>query len=324
MERETVLIVEDDSSNSYLMKTILEPLNTNFILTESAEAAIEILGKNEIKLIIADYYLKNSDASSIIEYIKQTKAKSPIIIVSGEDVPKIELLGKGAVAFIKKPINSKEFFYIAKNLLELVRAYNGLEESDSIIHVLVSALDHRDSYTEGHSIRVLEFSDMLFDELGFNDEEDRKNLKIGCMLHDIGKIGVPDSILKSIDPLSTEERKVIETHPMVGYEICNSVTNLQGCIDIIRWHHEKVDGSGYPDGLKSKQIPDLVQIVTIADIFDALTTKRTYREENTVMDAMDIILKETEEGKLNKYFVMVFNEIVKRRIRRRGVKNDVG
>lgn len=156
---------------------------------------------------------------------------------------------------------------------------------------LAKSLEARDTYTRGHSERVCEVSMLLGEELGFSAEA-LEELRIGTILHDIGKIGVPDSILNKRSRLTDDEFAVMRKHPTIGYDICSPLNLSEGVLMIIRNHHERLDGTGYPDGLKSGELPLSLRIVCVADAFDAMSSKRPYRN---VME-IDEVMKEMSRG----------------------------
>lgn len=150
---------------------------------------------------------------------------------------------------------------------------------------LATALEARDEYTRGHSQRVCEVSLLIAERLGFGPEA-LEELRVGTVLHDIGKIGVPDAILNKRGRLTDDEFEIMKTHPVIGYEICRPLALSEGVLMIIRNHHEKLDGSGYPDGLKGGELPLSLRIVCVADAFDAMSSRRPYRgvmDRHTVM-----------------------------------------
>lgn len=313
-----ILLIDDEEMIYEIILNTFKKQDIIFDYCKTYEEGIEKIDKEKYAIVIVDYELsKGRRGTEIIKYLKEKQINIPVVIVSGTDIERSIFLEEGAIAFVTKPFFGPELYYTILNILDLLAAYQGLEEAGSIIKALSSALDSRDSYTEGHSIRVLEFGLMLYDSLGYNDDEERSILKLGALLHDIGKIGIPDSILKSKKPLSDEEYEFIKKHPVIGYEICKNIKNLKPVLPIIRSHHEKIDGSGYPDGLSNNEIPHIVHIITIVDIFDALTTGRTYREPFTIEKAMETLYEEVEQRKLSKYFVDVFEKLVKDKTRKR-------
>ncbi len=319
MERNyTVLIVDDDKQIVDILLRILNSSeNIDVLHCDNLAKAKQILENIDIHLLIIDYNLPDGDGISFISELRNEKSMMknlPVIMLSGEGSEiKIPALKKGANMFLSKPFNGQELLAIANNLLNLLDAYESLEQAQTIIMALTKAVETRDSYTEGHSRRVADYSLMLYDEVGFDNFDERNSLEVGCLLHDIGKLGTPDSILKSSKPLTPKERQEVEKHPEIGYEICKDLKNLQNAIPIIRSHHEKLDGSGYPDKLKGDDIPLIVQMTTIADIYDALTSKRAYRIENSDEKAFDIMDKMVKKGELNKYFYDMFKILIEKK-----------
>jgi len=310
-----ILIIDDDKQIIDIISQILQQVDdiTIFIANNISQAT-NILKNNEIHLLIVDYNLPDGDGISLVEKIREESIGIkylPVIMLSGEgDNIKLPALEKGVNMFLGKPFNAKELLAIVNNLLELLEAYESLEQANTIIAALTKAVETRDSYTEGHSQRVSKYSLELYDEIGFSDYLERKTLETGCLLHDIGKLGIPDSILQSTKELTPQERIEIEKHPEYGYDICKDLKNLRPALPIIRSHHEKLNGSGYPDGLKGDEIPIIVQIVAITDIYDALTSKRAYRTENSNKVAFEIMDKMVENGELNTYFYSVFKNMI--------------
>lgn len=147
-----------------------------------------------------------------------------------------------------------------------------------IMRTLSCTIDAKDRYTNGHSTRVAEYSWMIAERAGYHEKE-LKDLFLTAMLHDIGKIGIPDQILCKTSPLTEEEYAIIKTHPVIGEQILKNITEMPGIAIGARWHHERYDGKGYPDGLQGKEIPETARIIGVADAYDAMTSNRTYRRK---------------------------------------------
>lgn len=184
-----------------------------------------------------------------------------------------------------------------------------VENIEDVVISLARTIDAKDRYTEGHTERVSQYAVFLGERLGMSDKA-LENLRIGALVHDIGKIGISQNILNKPGRLTPEERYQIEAHPILGEEICKPLKALKSVSPIIRNHHEKLDGSGYPDGLQGDEIPLEVRIVTIVDIFDALTTNRSYRRAVSIYEALKIIKQEAREGKLDTYLVDQFEVVL--------------
>ncbi len=182
---------------------------------------------------------------------------------------------------------------------------------ESIVRALVRAVEAKDPYTAGHSERVMQYSLWIAEELGLGDYEKRL-LEMGCLVHDIGKIGIPDNVLTKPGKLTDEEFEMIRMHPVYGAKIVQNVDLFRECLPIIRWHHEKLDGSGYPDRLAGDDIPFLVRIATVADIFDAITSTRSYRVGMALDRALSILDEDTSKGFLDPEVVAAFKQVIAR------------
>jgi len=160
----------------------------------------------------------------------------------------------------------------------------------------------------GHSDLLVAYAEQLGESLGFG-EEDLKDLRLACWLHDIGKISVPESILLKPGPLNAEETKMIREHPVIGERMCAPIKSLRSILPVIRHHHEKMDGSGYPDGLSGEAIPLKARILQVADIYDALTTHRPYRGALPPEEALQILFSEAEKGWLDASVALQFSQV---------------
>ncbi len=184
-----------------------------------------------------------------------------------------------------------------------------VENVEDVVISLARTIDAKDKYTEGHTERVSQYATFLAERLGLKDKTIEK-IRIGALIHDIGKIGISLEILNKTEKLTEAENAQIRLHPELGYQICSPLKAMEDIGDIIRCHHEKLDGSGYPDGLKGEEISLEVRIVTVADIFDALTTHRPYRSALDPNQAIKILKVEAQEGKLDIFLVNEFAEML--------------
>lgn len=180
-----------------------------------------------------------------------------------------------------------------------------VENIEDVVITLARTIDAKDRYTEGHTERVSQYAAFLGERLGMTDKQ-IENLRIGALIHDIGKIGIDQNVLNKPGKLTPEERQQIKSHAILGEKICSPLRSLQDVTCIIRNHHERLDGSGYPDGLQGKEIPLEVRIVSIVDVFDALTTDRSYRSAMSIEAALAILREEAAEGKLDASLVREF------------------
>ena len=181
---------------------------------------------------------------------------------------------------------------VEKRTEELINTVNKLNETFRFtLRALVTALDTRDTDTQGHSLRVVKYTLKLAELTGLKDEKELKVLEYGALLHDIGKIGIPDAILRKPSQLTKEEWQIMETHPIIGYKILNKIKFLEEASQIVLHHHEKWNGSGYPDKLKGENIPVGSRIFSVADAMDAMTSMRPYRKALTFTHAINELRK---------------------------------
>ncbi|MBS1704751.1 MAG: HD domain-containing protein [Armatimonadetes bacterium] len=200
--------------------------------------------------------------------------------------------------------------WIQQQNRELEEALHALSENfEATVTALIKAVDAKDPYTRGHSERVKQYSMMLGEAVNLRDDQ-MQILEMGALIHDIGKIGVPDEILTKPGALTDEEFAIIKRHPVIGYQMIADIPLFEKCCAIVRDHHEKLNGRGYPNGIAGDEIPTLVRIVTIADIFDALTSTRSYRGSMSLDKALEILGKESDQGALDRDLVNVFSELI--------------
>jgi putative two-component system response regulator len=204
-------------------------------------------------------------------------------------------IAAGADDFLIKPLERTELLARVRSLLHLKAFTDELDRSESVLMTLGASIEGKDPYTKGHCERLADLSSRLGKSMGLGAEEITALRRAGS-LHDIGKIAVPDAILLKPGPLTPEEAAVMKTHPEVGEKICAPLRTLRHVLPIIRHHHEKMDGTGYPDGLRGERIPMAARILQIVDVYDALTTERPYRRALVRADALRTLRAEAERG----------------------------
>lgn len=302
------LVVDEDEKLVSLLASLLKVADIDSLTASCIDEATKIINSSKaLDLLVVDYNLPNGDASTIIEYAKSKMPNVPVIVLS-ENIEAVNftLLVAGANLVMPRPIKEGEFIATSKNLINLSNASENLENAENVISAFSTAIEARDIYTQGHSIRVAKLAVQLYDVLDFKNKFERSALYVGCVLHDIGKIGVPDHILKSENKLTDSDLSLIKTHPEIGYNICKKIQGLAPALDVILYHHERLDGSGYPERLDGENIPKLAQIAAIPDVYDALTTARSYRVASSSKKAIEILTKEADEGKINKDVFFTF------------------
>jgi putative two-component system response regulator len=204
-------------------------------------------------------------------------------------------LEAGADDFISKPFNAHELRARVSSLLRIKRYTDDLDSAESVIVSLALTNEARDRYTAGHCDRLAQYASMLGRHIGLS-EDDVAVLARGGFLHDIGKVGIPDAILLKPARLTALEYQQMQQHAAIGDRLCGGLRSLRRVRPIVRHHHERLDGSGYPDGLRGDAIPLLAQIIAIVDVYDALTTTRPYREALPAADAFQELSSEVDRG----------------------------
>ena len=276
----TVLVVEDYKASMAVLVQLLTAEGYRVETAVDGEAAIATIERAAPDLVLLDVGLPGMDGFEVCRRIKQRSATRllPVVLVTGmnERGHRIAGIHAGADDFLTKPINVEELQARVASLLRLKRYTDELDSADSVILSLATTVEARDSYTEGHCQRLARYATALGRAVGLG-EEDLAALHRGGYLHDVGKIGIPDTILQKPAKLTDAEFVLIKQHPVVGEKLCGNLRSLMAVRPIVRHHHELRDGSGYPDGLRGDEIPLLAQIVAIVDTYDAITTTRPYR-----------------------------------------------
>lgn len=278
--RPTVLVVEDDDLNSRLLLRMLQQHGYTTIVAHDGESAIATILATPPDLVLLDVGLPGIDGFEVCRRIKRGAATRliPVVLVTGMGAQEHRIAGihAGADDFIAKPFDPEELQARVASLLRLKQYTDELDSAESIILSLALTVEARDAYTDGHCHRLSQFATALGSSIGLSDIE-LAALHRGGYLHDVGKIGIPDAILLKPSPLTDAEYAVVKQHPLIGERLCGELRSLRLVRDIVRSHHERRDGSGYPMGLRGDEVPLLAEIVAIADTFDAVTTTRPYR-----------------------------------------------
>ncbi len=296
-----ILIVDDAVENIKLVTEILNRPKNEYHIEAAGDGyeALEKVKKFDPDLIMLDVVMPGIDGFEVCRILKEDEKTRliPIVMITALDSQQDRLRGleSGVDDFISKPFNVYELLARVKNLLKLRSYISELEHAEQVIFSLARAVEAKDNYTEGHCERLSILAQHLGTELQLADE-DLIVLKRGGILHDIGKIAIDDSILLKPGPLTAEEFEIIKTHPEIGENICRPLKTLKLVLPIIRYHQERFNGSGYPEGLAKHEIPIHARIIGLVDCYDALTTDRTYRKALPSDFAIQIMNKETEAG----------------------------
>jgi putative two-component system response regulator len=312
--KEKILVVDDEVALRNLIALLFRSKGYDVIMASDGKEALEIEERYRPDIVLLDVDMPGMDGFQVCKAIRAKrngKNYIPIVFLSAVMQDKVVVSGLelGADDYVRKPFESIELITRAKNLLKMKNFIRELESIENVIFSLIRSIEARDSYTAGHSVNVADIASNIGREMGLGADEIRI-LNNGSLLHDIGKIGVPDSILNNKGKLDAQSFGIIMEHPRAGREICRNLSFGAEVIDIIHSHHEKLDGSGYPEKLGSEQISKFVRIVTVSDIFDALTTDRPYRLAEPVHTALSILNKEVKEGKLDKTVVQCLEDLI--------------
>jgi len=294
-----ILVVDD---NPDMMKIMCELLATRgyevIAVSDAVQAENEIL-QNPPDLILSDVIMPGKSGYELCREIKENPATRliPFVLITGlsDREDKLHGIEAGADDFLNKPIFAEELFARVKSLVKLKEFTDELETAESVLCTLGRSVESRDPYTEGHCERLAQHASDLGRHLGL-DEESIVALRRGGYLHDLGKISVPDEILKKGTNLTPEEWVIMRQHPVTGENICRPLKSLRLVLPIIRNHHEHCDGSGYPDGLCRNEIPLLARILQVVDVYDALRTARSYKPALTHERAMQTMMEEARSG----------------------------
>ena len=295
----TILIADDLESNRELLAEILEAERYRIVHAQNGDEAMQLVEEGEIDLVLSDVMMPGRSGFAVCRALKSNPDTRliPVVLVTslsaGED--RMQGIESGADDFLNKPVNKEELLARVRSLLKIKQFTDELEHAETVLFALALSIEAKDPYTEGHCDRLSESSEALAKRLHLSEEE-RIALRRGGVIHDIGKVAVPDQILLKPGPLTPEERKVMERHTVVGAGICSPLKSFRLVLPIIRHHHEKIDGSGYPDGLKGDAIPLTARILQIVDIYDALTTDRPYRKALTPERALALMREEVKKG----------------------------
>lgn len=298
-----ILVVDDEPRNVVLLEALLKNQKYNVLKAYNGEEALHMLAKTDVDVLLLDIMMPGINGYEVCRRIKSNAATRmiPVVLVTALDDmdSKIKGIESGADDFITKPVNKIELIARTKSLVNVKKLNNNLASIENVLFSLAITVEAKDAYTQGHIERVANVGVLLGRKMGLSPKE-IEALRYGGMLHDIGKIGVPEDVLNKPGPLDDREWEKMRAHPDIGYKICSPLKkNLGLALDVIRHHHEKLDGTGYPDGLKGDEVSEVARVMAVADIYDALITDRPYRKAMPRDAALDILQKEAAEGKLD-------------------------
>jgi cyclic di-GMP phosphodiesterase len=278
--RGVVLVADDEHENRALYARLLAGEGYEVHTVPDGASALIAIERHRPDVILLDVQMPGLDGFEVCRQVKLNPATrlTPVVMVTGlnERQNRIKGINSGADDFIVKPFDTEELRARVRSLIKLKRYTDDLESAESVIMSLALTVEARDSYTEGHCQRLAGYATALGEALHLAND-DLAALYRGGYLHDVGKIGIADALLLKPSPLTPDEFNAIKQHTVIGERLCGNLRSLGPVRTIVRHHHERLDGSGYPDGLRGDAVPLLAQIVGIVDVYDAVTTTRPYR-----------------------------------------------
>jgi putative two-component system response regulator len=311
-EAPSILIVDDIELNRRLLKAMLKTASYRILEAARPSAAISILEREKVDLVVVDLVMPEMSGPEFCHLLKNERRTQliPILMATSVQGTENEVAGieSGADEFLIKPLQPAVVRTRIRAMLRNKALTDSLEEAETILFALAQSVEQRDKYTGAHCERLTTYSLALGQALGLPRQE-QLALYRGSYLHDIGKIGIPDGILFKRGLLTDEEWQTMRLHTIRGEEICKPMKTLAPVLPIIRSHHERWDGSGYPDGLNGEDIPLLARILQVADIYDALTTARPYKPAFSHLHAIEIMIEEARRGWRDPELVPLFAEV---------------
>jgi putative two-component system response regulator len=287
-----ILIVDDLESNRRLVQQVLQREGYRVSSAVDGVEALQRIAEERPDLVLLDVSMPRMDGLTVLHTLRARHETEllPVILVTAqsENVDKVRGLDAGASDFLPKPWEVSELLARVRAQLRVRFLTRELERAEEVLFMLARVVEARDAYTMEHTERVAQYSLAIGQTLGLSDWE-LDALRKGAMLHDIGKIGIPDTILHKTGPLNNDEWRRMKQHPAIGIDITKSLQSLGEALRIIRNHHERWDGKGYPDGLVGERIPLLARITAIADAFDAMTTDRPYHKGKSFVEALQTL-----------------------------------
>ncbi len=295
----TILVADDDQEIRQPLEYLLRLQGYRVLAADDGVQALSLLEEQPVDVALLDVGMPHESGFSVCRAVKSRSATRlvPVVLMArlGEAEDRVHGVEAGADDFLSKPVRKEELLARVKSLVRLKRTGDELETAEAVLFSLAGSIEAKDPYTAGHCERVARYAARLAQQIGL-PEDLILALRRGGMIHDIGKVVVPDQILLKPGPLTAEERRLMETHTFIGEQICAPLKSFGNILPIIRSHHEHQNGSGYPDHLTGNQIPLTARILQIADVYDALTTDRPYRAALSSEQAFSTVRLEADRG----------------------------
>jgi putative two-component system response regulator len=304
-----ILVADDDPTVGAALEQILKHEGYEVTRARDGRGALAAVADRRPDLILLDLNMPHVGGFEVCQRVKRDPATSllPIVILTGESESdaRMQAWDVGADDFLTKPFQLVEVLARCRSLLRTKALVDELDSAQSVLFAFARTLEAKSRYTQGHSERVTTLALALADRVGLPAAE-KETLRRGSLLHDIGKISTPDSILDKPARLTADEYAVVKRHPAEGVRMVESLRSIRDVIPFIRWHHERMDGRGYPDGLFGGSIPVAVRVLAVADVYDALATERPYRPALDPDECVRILRADAAGGGLDTELVEAF------------------
>jgi len=308
-----VLVVDDHAASRMTAVALLGMEGYEVIEADSGSTVVGLVTQKQPDLILLDVMMPGMDGFEVCQLLKQDEQTRliPVIFITALNDRRSRIRGieVGADDFLTKPFDRVELAARVKSLVRQKRLNEDLEHAEKVLFSIAMSIESRDPNTGNHCERLVKLGQAFGEYLNFSRYQIR-DLMWGGYLHDIGKVGIPDAVLLKKGKLTPEDWQVMRQHVLIGEKICQPLRSMRGVIPIIRHHHERWDGSGYPDGLKEDDIPYLAQVFQLIDIFDALTSERPYKKAFNSVEALSVMQKETDFGWRNPKLMQQFTEFI--------------
>jgi putative two-component system response regulator len=309
--RRRILVVDDEPTITKFLRKVLEADGYQITEALDGQVALDKVAERCPDLVILDVDMPRLGGFEVCRRLKADPATRllPVLVLTGTGLAdaRVRAWDLGADEFLTKPFQAFEVAARCRSLVRQKALVDALDSAESVVFALARAMEAKSLYTHGHSSRVTKYALSLAERLGLT-ETDLELLRRGGALHDIGKISTPDAILDKPGRLTPEEYDVIKRHPAEGAHIVEPLGSTRDVLPLIRWHHERMDGKGYPDGLKGDSIPLLVRILSVADVYDALASDRPYRSAMSHERCKVVMSEDAAGGGLDAELVRVFFE----------------
>ncbi len=310
-----ILVVDDEERNCELMVHILSVEGLEVAVARNGEEGLDRYNEFHPDLVLLDVQMPKLDGFSMCKRLKSAPESRlvPVVLLTALSAVEDRVRGieAGADDFLTKPVQPIELRARIRSLLSLKAFTDELERAETVLFSLAQSIEGKDPYTLGHCERLSESSAMLGTAIGLNAEIITAIRRAG-IVHDIGKVAVPDAVLLKPGRLSEGEMALMREHTVIGERICSPLKSFRLVLPIIRHHHEKLDGTGYPDGLRGDAIPITARVLQIADVYDALTTKRPYKSALTAEEALEVMEAEVAKGWWDAELFACFRSLVRR------------